>query len=423
MASPSTPLPEIVPPSLRGVELLHLALWQWIGLVVLVLAAWLLSWLLERAGVRVLHPLVRRTDNGLDDRLAAAMAGPLRLALAVAIFTAGAHALGLPADGLGVVAELAKGLLLLAVGWLGFRLTDLVGDAVRSGLVGRGRHAATAVVPLGRRAVKLAVGVLVALGLLDDLGVNVAALLAGLGVGGLAVALAAKTSIENFFGGVTLVVDQPVGVGDFCRFGDRLGTVEDVGLRSTRIRTLDRTLVSVPNASFSQLELENYSRRDRMWYHPTLGLRYETTPDQIRYVLVEIRRMLYAHPRVDPDPARIRFTGFGACSLDLDVFAYVDVTDYGEFLEVVEDLNLRVMDIVRRAGTGFAFPSQTTYVRPDAGLDASRGRAAEEEVERWRQEDRLYLPGFPPEEVERLRASLPYPPPGSAVRGGARAAG
>jgi MscS family membrane protein len=406
----------MLPPVLVGIEVLHLALWQWIGLVGLVPASWLLSWLAERGVARLLRPLVRRTRNGLDDRLADALAGPLRLLLAVALFAAAALlALGLPAEGWKLVAALSRGLVLVAVGWLSFRVTDMVGEAIHARLVERGQHAATAVVPLGRRAAKVAVAALVLLGVLDDAGVNVAALLAGLGVGGLAVALAAKTSIENFFGGVTLVADQPVGVGDFCRFGDRVGTVEDVGLRSTRIRTLDRTLVSIPNASFSQMELENYSRRDRMWYHPTLGLRYETTPDQIRYVLVEIRRMLYGHPKVDPDPARIRFAGFGSYSLNLDVFAYVDVTDYGVFLEVVEDLNLRIMEIVERAGTAFAFPSQTTYVRPDEGLDGRRVRAAEEEVAHWRQEERLYLPCFPPEEVARLRATLTYPERGSVA--------
>jgi MscS family membrane protein len=119
--------------------------------------------------------------------------------------------------------------------------------------------------------------------------INVTALIAGLGVGGIAVALAAQKTLENLFGGITLYADRPVRVGDFCRFGDRVGTVEEIGLRSTRIRTLDRTLVSVPNAEFSNLHLENYTARDRIWYHPTIGLRYETTPDQLRFVLVEVR--------------------------------------------------------------------------------------------------------------------------------------
>jgi len=172
----------------------------------------------------------------------------------------------------------------------------------------------------------------------------------------------------------------------------------------------------VPNAEFSTLQLENFAPRDRFWYHPRIGVRYETTPDQIRYVLVELRRMLYAHPAVDPDPARVRFVGFGSSSLDIDLFVYVNAADYPGFLEVAEDLNLRMMDIVERAGTGFAFPSQTLYVGRDGGLDEKAARAAEADVSRWREEENLCLPNFPPAEIEALRGTLDYPNQGSALK-------
>ncbi len=243
------------------------------------------------------------------------------------------------------------------------------------------------------------------------------AILAGLGVGGLAVALAAQKTVENLFGGITVILDQPVRVGDFCRFGDRIGTVEEIGLRSTRIRTLDRTIVSVPNGHFASLELENYTVRDRMWLHPTISVRYETTPDQLRHLLVEVRRMLYAHPRVDPASARIRFVNFGAYSLDLEIFAYVMTPNYDEFLAVREDIYLRIMDLVEQSGTRFAVPAQTTYLARDAGLDMARREAAESQVDAWRRQDGLLLPDFPPEVVSRLRGTIDYPPHGSAQRG------
>ena len=283
-------------------------------------------------------------------------------------------------------------------------------------LLARGRAAAVPMVPLGAKAAKGVVLVFVGLAMLQNLGVNVTGILAGLGIGGLAVALAAQKTVENLFGGMTLTLDQPVRVGDFCRFGDRIGTVEEIGLRSTRVRTLDRTVVTVPNGEFAGLQLENFSRRDRIWLHPTIGLRYETTPDQLRHVLVEIRKMLYAHPLVHPDPVRIRFVGFGAYSLDLEIFAYVRATDYGEFLAVQEDVYLRIMDIVAASGTGFAFPSQTTYFARDTGLDPARQRAAEAEVRAWREHRELYLPEFPPERVAALHATLEYPPAGSPPR-------
>ena len=183
------------------------------------------------------------------------------------------------------------------------------------------------------------------------MGFKVTTLLAGLSISGVAVALASQKSLENIFGALTLFSSQPVRVGDFCRFGDKVGTVEEIGLRATRIRTLDRSVITVANGEFANLHLDNYSARDRFWYHPEIGLRYETTPDQIRYILVEVQKMLYAHPKVLPEPLWVRFIGFGDYSLNVGVFAYIGVTNYDESLEVAEDLNLRIMDIVAAAGS------------------------------------------------------------------------
>ena len=208
-------------------------------------------------------------------------------------------------------------------------------------------------------------------------------------------------------------------MGEFCRFGGTLGTVEEVGLRSTRVRTLDRTVVTIPNAEFSNFQIEHFARRDRFWYHPTLSLRCETPPDQIRDVLVEVRRMLYAHPKVDSASARIRFVGFGSSSLDLEVFSYVTVTNATKYLEIAEDLNLRIMDIVAAAGSSFAFPSQTTYVEQGSGLDAARARAAEAQVQAWRERGELYVPRFPPEKIAEISNTLRYPADGSDAGPGA----
>ena len=227
-------------------------------------------------------------------------------------------------------------------------------------------------------------------------------------------ALAAQKTVENLFGGITLILDQPVRVGDFCQFGDKLGTVEEIGLRSTRIRTLERTVVSVPNGQFSSLELENFTARDRCWLQTTLGLRYETTPDQLRYVLVELRTMLYAHPMVAANP-RIRLIELAKSSLDLEIFAYVPTANYDEFLAVREDIYLRIMDIVAASGTGLAFPSQTTYAATDPGVDEAKRAAAEARVRESREAGTLYMPDFPPETVSALDGTIRYPPAGSAT--------
>jgi MscS family membrane protein len=232
----------------------------------------------------------------------------------------------------------------------------------------------------------------------------------------LAFALAAQKSIENLFGGVSLITDQPVRVGDFCRFGDgKMGTIEEIGLRSTKVRTLDRTVVTVPNSSFSELQLENFASRDRVRLLTMLGLRYETSPDQLRYVLTGLREVLVGHPRVADEPQRVRFSGFGAHSLDVEVFAYVETTDFNEFCAIREDLFLRFMDVVQEAGSGFAFPSQTLYLGRDDGLNAERVGHAEEAVRAWRVEGRLPFPDLAPEAAEELRNRLDYPPEG-AVR-------
>jgi MscS family membrane protein len=252
----------------------------------------------------------------------------------------------------------------------------------------------------------------------SSLSVNVMALIAGLGVGGIAVALAAQKTIENLFGGVTLIADRPVRPGDFCRFGDRVGTVEEIGLRSTRVRTLDRTIVTIPNAEFSTLQLENFAERDQIRFHTILGLRYETGSDQLRHVLASVRRLLLSHPRVSADPARVRFVQFGAYSLDLEIFAYVRTADWNEFLAIREDLLLRLMDIVEASGTGFAFPSETHYVARDEGLDTEKARLAAEEIRALREQSSLPLPDYAEETKAELSGSLDYPPKGSALRRG-----
>jgi MscS family membrane protein len=201
---------------------------------------------------------------------------------------------------------------------------------------------------------------------LHHFGVNPTAALAGLGVGGIAVALAAQKTLENVIGGISLIADQVVRMGDTLKLGDILGTVEDVGLRSTRIRTLDRTLVSVPNSQIASMSLETLSARDKFWFHPVVGLRYETTPVQLLAVTSGIRKLLTEHSRIDSTSVRVRFFRFGASSLDVDIFAYLSASDWNHFLEIQEELLLGVMEVVQEAGAEIAFPSQTMYLVSDS---------------------------------------------------------
>ena len=211
-------------------------------------------------------------------------------------------------------------------------------------------------------------GLIIFAGLLFTLhhfGINPTATLAGLGVGGIAVALAAQKTLENVIAGVSLIADQAVRVGDVLNLGDIQGTVEAVGLRSTRIRTVGRTLVSLPNGQIANMRLETLSVRDRFLFQPVVGLHYETTAVQLRSFIAGVRTLLSGHDNVDLASVRVRFVRFGASSLDVEIFAYVFASDWNNFLEIQEELLYGIMDIVQKAGAAIALPSQTLYLATD----------------------------------------------------------
>lgn len=408
------PLAEVLPPFFFDVRFLDVQLWQWLALLAAALLAVALSWIAAALLVRLVRPWLAERER-VRDSLARLVAGPVRLLFGVLLFRALVVAAVLPVPARAAIDTAVAILTIVAIIWLFMRITDVAVGVLDERFRSRHLPGVAAVLPLARKTVKVLLLLLGLLAILQNVGFNVTSILAGLGIGGLAVALAAQKTLENFFGGLSLIMDQPVRVGDFCRFGDRVGTVEDIGIRSTRVRTLDRTVVTIPNAQFASLELENFAARDRIWLHPMLGLRYETTAEQLRYVLVELKKMLLAHPKVDPNPARVRFVGFGAYSLDLEVFAYVRTADFDEFLAVREDIFLRIMAIVEASGTGFAFPSQTLYVSQDGGVDDERRRAAEAQVAEWRRAQRLFLPDFPADEAARVERSA-WPPEGAPRR-------
>ena len=257
-------------------------------------------------------------------------------------------------------------------------------------------------------------GIVASAGLLavgaGQLGLPVYGIVAGLGVGGLAIALAAQPTVENLIGGLSLFADKPIRVGDLCRYGNEEGTVEAIGIRSTRIRGRDRTLTTMPNGVLSKMPLVSLSQRDQMLIQSVIGVRYETSPEQLRYLLIKIREALLNHPKIHPDLVRVRFVGFGASSLDIELFAYVKTTKRPEFLSVREEVFLQVMDIVNESGTGFAFPSQTLYLGRDSGLDPKRTEKAEAQVRQWSDEGCLPNTNSSPEQTREITND---PPPGS----------
>ncbi len=245
-------------------------------------------------------------------------------------------------------------------------------------------------------------------------GIPLASVITGLGVAGLAISLAAKPTVENIIGGITLFADKPVKVGDFCQFGNTTGTVIEIGIRSTKLRTVDRTVLSVPNAEFSQLQLKNISRRDKHLFESTIGLRYETSIDQLRWILTEIKEMLLAHPKVHHSPpVRVRFTGFGDYSLDVAIRSFIQTKEWEEFLAIKEDLLLRISKIVEESGSSFAFPSTTAYLSNDTPPNRQIKEKVEAEVQAWRDSGALPFPNVTEERAGELKNTLDYPPKGS----------
>lgn len=342
-----------VPGPLRNREVLGVQLWRLMGLLIVIPVALGIAWLIGMILIVITRRFAERTPAALNQSIVAILRGPLRLFLTVLLFHVGVLFLGLPLlfrQWL-VQVELAVGVFSIA--WFAMRLIDLASAETRQMLIRTQRTAAVSMVPLGRRIVKVAAVSLAVLAVLDNAGFDLKAILTGLGVGGIAVALAAQKTLENIFGGMAIVADQPVRVGDFCKFGNSMGTVEDIGLRSTRIRTLDRTLISVPNANFSTISLENITPRDKMLFNPTLAVRNDATAAQVRQVLDRVEKLLKEHPKVEAG-SKVRFSGFGTNSLNLDVFAYILTQDGNEFEVLRQDLLLRILEAIETAGTRLA---------------------------------------------------------------------
>ena len=343
------PLANVLPAPFFTLRFLQVRLWQWLGLCLLLTIAWVGSWVFTRLVIRLVRRLLARAQVP-DHVLAEHAAAPLRLGIGIALFAGGLRFLALALPINRVLVGVEKAFATVALTWLLLRLLDVMTVRIERHLDQERHVRAAAAVPLGRRTLKVFVAVVAAIAAFQNFGFNVTSLIAGLGLGGLAVALAAQKTVENLFGSVSLVADQPVRVGDVCRFGDTVGTVEDIGLRSTRLRTIDRTLVTIPNAQFSTLALENLSRRDRIPVRATLTLPQGTGAGRVREVLAALRDMAAAEPRIDGASVRTRFVSMGPQALEIELFALVTTSRWEEFVEVREQILLAALDVVGESG-------------------------------------------------------------------------
>ena len=393
-------------------QFLGLPAWQWLAILLAIPLAAALGWLLVSI-VRLSGKLRR----GQPPRTAwQSISRPLWLLFGAVIHVLCVRRLGLPLLQRHYYQLVMGVVFIVGWSWLLWRILQQVAQRLRARAIYAGRNGTGSLLLLGERVLKAVIFIVAVFVILGSLGFNMTTALAGLGIGGIAIAFAAQKTLENLFGGVSLLGDEVIRVGDICRFGDKTGTVEDISLRSTRIRTPERSELSIPNGTLATMNVENLSRRDKILFTTKLGLRYETSADQLRYVLAQIRRLLYEHPKVETNGARIRFIGYDNSSLTLEVFCYVLTRDNNEFLAIQEDLLLRIMDIVEASGTGFAFPSRTVYLGRDTGLDKEKTTAISHEVQQWRENSKLPFPDFASSDISEFSNSLPYPQPESALR-------
>jgi MscS family membrane protein len=357
-----SPIEKHLPPVLVNTTLLGTALWVWLALVLLALLLSLISRVLSRLFLVAIKPATQKYAKSLHAHRLESFVEPLRLLLSLFVFRAGMAVIAPSALVRDYLLKLITLLFALGVASILMRIVDVISDTITTRWIQRDRSFSSSVIPLFVRVVKICIFCAGVLFTLTEWGYNTTTILAGVGVGGLAVALAAQKTIENLFGGISLITDRPVLVGDFCQFGGQVGTVEDIGLRSTRIRTLDRTIVTIPNSSFSTMNLENFASRDRMWFHPTLALRRDSTSEQIRQMMAAVRKILEDHPTIDPTTVPVRFTKIKPESFDLEVFSYVLTSSFDEYLRVQSELLLKIVEAAADLNVHFAVPLQQSIV-------------------------------------------------------------
>ena len=276
-------------------------------------------------------------------------------------------------------------LLATAFYWLLTRTTRAISARIGASLTSRGMLAERSIVSLLRRFVEVVIFLFVALFVLHGLGFDVSTALAGVGIGGLALGLGAQKTFENMFGGVSILFDKVIQVGDPCKINNQMGTVEDIGLRSTRLRTLERTLLNIPNGTMASATIENLRFRDKFLCQQTIRLRYDLSAEHVQFVLGKIRQLLQDDPKVEDSSSRVQFLRFAEYALEVEIYAYILEPDYAAYLKSQEALLLKVIDTLEKYGVVVALPTQTTFVTQDSWVDPRKAETLKAAVEKYRE--------------------------------------
>jgi len=347
----------------------QLSYWQWLALPLFVLLFWALTGLLKNISQRLLFKLIPKALEGENQTLALKLAKPIRVLWFSLFMQLFVPVLALPDKVSASVRNVLAALLIVVLFWALLKLVDVVAEVIRKRLELKEGDSANTLIQSSGQLVKGLIVVVGVLSLLSYFGYPVTSMLAGLGVGGIAAALAAKTTLENLLGAFLIRIDQPFKIGDFVKVGELRGHVEHIGFRSTRIRTLERTVVSLPNGSLADQRVENHASRDRFRFSVVVGLVYETTASQIKAVLEGMEALLKNHPKIwQKSSVSVCFNEMAASSLNVEAVAYFCADNAGEFNAIRQEVLLKTMEVVEKAGSQIAFPCSTVYLAPSAEL-------------------------------------------------------
>lgn len=344
-------------------KVLGLEIWQLIAIVlILIVGFFLLKILTWIFGYFVIKVAKRVTKSRVVDKYIHPIARPLSWLTLVVALDIAQPVFRFPITMNVVLDYVFKIMIPLLITICAFKISDLMGDILERVAEKTHTKIDDQLMPLARKGLKLIVLVGGTIYILQNIGVNITPLLAGASIGGLAIALAAKDALSNLFGSITILTDQPFEVGDWINFNGMDGTVEEVGVRSTRIRTFYNSLISVPNGVLANATIDNFGRRQYRRYFTKISITYDTPPDLIEAYVDGLREIVVNHPKTWKDYYQIHLNDFNSSSLDIMFYIFFEVPDWGKELEARHEVILETVRLAEDLGVRFAFPTQTVHV-------------------------------------------------------------
>ncbi len=344
---------------------LGISLSRFIAAFVVLFVALILKRVIAHLFTKSFFKAAAKTASPMDDILLQSLKKPAELLVVVIGFYIGLKILQLPSEPMNFEQlgnNVIQILFTFNLAWFCYNMVTLIEHWLFHWAKRTESTLDDHLIPFIRKTLRAFIIILASMFLVQNLGYSISGLLASLGLGGLAVALAAKDSLSNIFGSIMILLDRPFTIGDWVKAGDMEGVVEEIGFRSTRIRTFSKTMITVPNSVLMNMSIDNFSRMPKRRIKLSVGITYDTSPMQMRQAVAAIKQMLREHPAIHQDFFLVNFTDFGTSSLDIMVYCFTTSTVGGEYLDAREDVCLKIMETLEGLGLEIAFPSQTLYL-------------------------------------------------------------